>query len=181
MNKTDDWGTGVGSRRHQLIEEAKAELDVAYEEVKRAELKVPRFEQPSNGRANPRDGAEQSPSRDEPRRPMPEKAALQTGDNMKTLYGLQNQAIERFSIVSSAFSIVGSTDDISVSVEMLRDVLFQANEVRNDEIEIHAALSGFVSGLHAFNLGDRSPESDRKVRQSWMETEQILRRLGRDI
>ena len=35
-------------RRHHLIEEAKAELDLAYEEVKRAEHKIMSFEQEYN-------------------------------------------------------------------------------------------------------------------------------------
>ncbi len=165
-------------RRHHLIEEAKSELDVAYDEVKRAESKIMALEQDYNDRVKILNGGG---TPEEISRLMSEKESIQAGLNLEWLYGLQGMAVERFAMVSSAFTIVGSVEDEAVSVDLIRNILFRADEIKGKKIHIDAALREFTGGLRAYSREDSSRENDSRVRQSWGRIEALLRDLGRSI
>ncbi len=168
-------------RRHHLIEEAKTELDVAYEAVKRAESKIMELEQQYNDRIKclkPSNGADGPPDL---RALTEEKESIQAGLDLGGLYKLQSGAVERFSLVSSAFTIVGSVEDDGVSVDLIKKILFRDDEVRGNKIGIDGALREFTRGLRAYSREDSSPKNDARVRQSWASIEELLRGFGRNI
>ncbi len=165
-------------RRHHLIEEAKAELDLAYDEVKRAESKIMALEQDYNDRIKTLNGAGMP---DDISRLMSEKESIQAGFNLESLYGLQGMAVERFAMVSSAFTIVASVEEASVSVDLIRNILFRAEEIKGRKIDIDAALRDFSAGLRAYSREESSRKNDLRVRQSWGAVEALLRGFGRNI
>lgn len=165
-------------RRHHLIEEAKSELDVAYDEVKRAESKIMALEQDYNDQVKTLNGAGMP---DDIRRLMSEKESIQSGFNLESLYGLQGMAVERFAMVSSAFTIVASVEEVSVSVDLIRNILFRADEIRGRKIDIDTALREFSAGLRAYSREESSRKNDLRVRQSWDAIEALLRGFGRNI
>ncbi len=161
-------------RRHHLIEESKAELDVAYDEVKHAEQAIMALEQEYNERIQQANGSDVSAL-------MAEKEARQEKYNLEHLYALQTVAVERFAKVSAAFTIVASVEDDEVAVDLLRNILFTGQEIRENKLVIDKALKPFVSGLRSYMREDSNQDTDKKVRESWTAVEGILRRLGRDI
>ncbi len=168
-------------RRHHLIEEAKAELDVAYEEVKRTESKVMELEQTYNDKVNTAPESNGIEREDIIRDLMNEKEGLQNSFNLEQMYQLQTSAVERFAMISSAFSIVGSVDNDAVSVDLIRNILFPNHEYRNYKIEIDSSLRAFCRGLRAYSRDDSNAANDKKVRVAWAKIEDLLRELGRKI
>ena len=162
-------------RRHHLIEEAKAELDVAYEEVKRAEFKIMALEEEYNARFH------ESSESGAVAEAMREKEALQDKLNVQVLYDLQATAIHRFSLVSAAFALVGTVENSAMCLDLIRNILFQPMEIREKKVEIDRAIRGFVKGLKAYTREDAADEHDVAVRQCWSTIEDLLRGFGRDI
>ena len=168
-------------RRHHLIEESKAELDVAYEEVKRAERQIMSLEYEYNDRAaefeamNGDDGATKLCEL------MQEKSAAQERLDIESLYSMQGTAIERFSIVSAAFSIVASVEDDKMALDLIRKLLFDKHAVGPVKLEIDGLIRDFSRGLPGYTRKERSSENDQLVRQSWGRIEELLRGFGRDI
>ena len=158
-------------RRHHLIEESKAELDVAYEEVKRAEHKIMDLEREYNARAA--DGTNGSAQE-----LAEEKSRRQEALNIETLYGMQNQAIERFSIVSAVFGIVTSVNDDRMSADLIRKLLFDNLTKGRQKIDSHAHVRNFSKSLGAYSREESSAENDHNVRDSWAKIEATLREQG---
>jgi len=155
--------------RHHLIEEAKAELDVAYEEVKRAEREIMALESEYNERIKASDGKDACvPTL------MAEKEQRQGDFHIEEIYKLQKNAIERFARISSAFTIIGSVHSDGVGVDLLRGLLFSNQGMRTGKIEIDRAVKSFVRNLRAFSLDEDGYEYDNDVRASWATIEEIL-------
>ena len=158
-------------RRHHLIEESKAELDIAYEGVKAAENEIMALEFEYNERIN------ELKCEDTIKTMMAEKEKLQEAMQIEVLYEVQTASVQRFANVSSAFTIVSSVDNDAMAVDLLRNLLFCQPEAKAHKIEIDSALRDFSRGLQAYTREDSSEVNDRKVRQSWALIEQILAKL----
>lgn len=168
-------------RRHHLIEEAKTELDVAYEEVKRAESKVMGLEQEYNDKTKTVAQANGSECEALIQDLMAEKESIQASFHLEQLYELQGSAVERFGITSSAFAIIGSVEDHAIGVDLMRNILFRKDEIGQEKIEIDRALRNFSLGLRGYMREAASADNDAMVRQSWSKIEELLRRFGRNI
>lgn len=155
--------------RHHLIEEAKAELDVAYEEVKRAEREIMALESEYNERIKTSDAKEACVET-----LMAEKERRQDDCRIEEIYKLQKNAIERFARISSAFTIIGSVHSDGVGVDLLRGLLFSKQNLRTGKVEIDRAVKAFVRNLRAFSLDEDGYELDKDVRESWAVIEEIL-------
>ncbi len=166
-------------RRHHLIEEAKAELDVAYEEVKRAEQEIMGLEYTYNEKFTTFEPSQQRNGTVAAL--TAEKEELQSKIDISSLYDLQKTAVGRFAMVSSAFILVGTVDDPAMCADLLRQVLFREKEIRGRKVGIDGMIRTFVKGLRAYSTEDSSPGLDNNVRMAWAEIEAILRELGRDI
>ena len=168
-------------RRHHLIEEAKAELDLAYEEVKRAEHKIMSLEQEYNERVN---GVDKSNGVDYQiliSELMKEKEAVQGRIRIEDMYEIQGMAIEKFAMMSAAFAIVSSVEETAMGFDLLRKVLFKDGEQRHLRIDIDKSVRQFSKGLRAYNRETASHENDVLVRQSWARIEELLRESGCQI
>lgn len=163
-------------RRHHLIEEAKAELDVTYEEVKRAEQQMMQFEAHYNEKSKELNGS----GTDEQLRALrAEKEAQQDQYCIDELYGMQRAAIARFAQISSVFTIVHSVDATPVAADQIRQILFRADDVHSRRAEIDNIIQSFVSNLRAYSVEESTLETDRKVRDSWRDIETLLSEIGR--
>ena len=168
-------------RRHHLIEESKVELDLAYEEVKRAEQKIMELEREYNKRIN---GVESSNGVDYQAvigGIMREKETIQAKIGIEHLYEIQGMAIEKFAMMSSAFAIVSSVDETIMSSDLLRQLLFKNGEQRHLRIDIDKSVRQFSKGLRAYNREEASHDNDVLVRQSWARIEELLRESGCNI
>jgi hypothetical protein len=161
-------------RRHHLIEEAKVELDMAYEEVKRAEQDIMASESQYNAKSKSLNGDSTGL-----RELMVEKEAQQDKFEIDVLYNLQRAAIERFAQISSVFTIVHSVDMISIAVDLIRQILFRADDVRSRRVEIDRAIASFAVNLRTYSVEDSCIENDHKVRKSWGDIEALLSEIGR--
>ena len=165
-------------RGHHLIEESKAELDLAYEEVKRAEQKIMALEQEYNQRINGVDSANGIDYQAAISDIMREKEAIQAKIGIEDLYEMQGMAIEKFAMMSSAFAIVSSVEEFAMGSDLLRELLFKNGDQRKYRIEIDKSVREFSKGLRAYNRQEASHENDILVRQSWARIEELLRQSG---
>jgi hypothetical protein len=155
-------------RRHHLIEEAKAELDLAYDEVKRAEQAVMALEFEYNEKLHhvPAD----SPAGGEL---IAEKERKQEAHNLDALYEMQNEAAQRFALVSAAFAIVSSVPDEDMSLDLIKRILFRRDFLRRHKMEVDRHIRGFHRGLRDYMRKESSPEADQAVRSAWSEIERM--------
>jgi len=165
-------------RRHHLIEESKAELDLAYEEGKRAEQKIMALEQEYNQRINGVDSANGIDYQAAISDFMREKEAIQAKIGIEDFYDLQGMAIEKFAMMSSAFDIISSVEETAMGSDLLRELLFKNGEQRKYRTEIDKSVRAFSKGLRAYNGQEASHENDILVRQSWARIEELLRQSG---
>lgn len=168
-------------RLHHLIEEAKVELDLAYEEVKRAENRIMELEHEYNVRCSSITQANGSEYQATLRQTMEEKEAIQAAIDIETLYELQGMAVEKFGLMSSAFAIVASVEEPAMSGDLLRGLIFKSDEQREHKVDIDESVRAFSKGLQAYSREDSSHENDMIVRNSWAEIESLLRSFGRNI
>ena len=168
-------------RRHHLIEESKAELDVAYDQVKRAEQQIMELEYEYNQRVTEAKGANGGNADSIISSLLSEKTKRQEKLDLESLYDLQTMTIERFSIVSTAFTIVSTVDDDQKSADLLRKLLFDGHAEGREKIEIDKMIRTFSQGLRAYSREASTSENDQKVRGSWAQIEDILREHGRNI
>jgi hypothetical protein len=168
-------------RRHHLIEESKAELDLAYEEVKRAEQKIMALEEEYNTRINGVDSSNGVDYQAVISGLMKEKGDIQAKIDIEKLYEMQGMAVEKFAMMSSAFAIVSSVEETTMGYDLLRQLLFKNGENRDLRIEIDKSVRQFSKGLRAYNREDASHENDLLVRQSWAHIEELLRASGCNI
>jgi hypothetical protein len=153
-------------RRHHLIEEAKAELDLAYEEVKRAEQAVMALEFEYNERMH-HTPAEAMASL------IAEKEAKQEAHTLDALYEMQNESAQRFALVSAAFAIVSSVQDEEMSLDLIKRILFRRDFLRRNKLEVDKHIRSFHRGLREYMRKESSPEADKAVRTSWSEIERM--------
>jgi hypothetical protein len=163
-----------GIRRHHLLEEAKAELDIAYEEVKRAEKEIMASEALYNEKSKALNG-----SSDALRALMAEKEARQEEFGIAELYELQRAAIQRFAQISSVFTIVHSVESETVATDLIGQLLFRAKDAPSKRAEFNKAIRKFACNLRSYSLEESSIENDHKVRESWQVIESVLEEVGR--
>ena len=168
-------------RRHQLIEEAKAELDLAYEAVKRSENRLIALDIEYGekiAKAEQANGAK-----------MPVKIAnfLSECDKKKVsvdvgaLYHLEKSALERFSVLSAAFSTVCANSDENIVSQTFENIVFRPGEYTKVGPDVKNAVRDFAHSLRAYTTEDASSENDLVVRESWAVIEKTLRSFGRAI
>lgn len=151
-------------RRHHLIEEAKAELDLAYEEVKRAEQAVMSLEFEYNERMQGLSGEALGELN-------AEKDSKQQGYQLEALYEMQNESAQRFALVSAAFAIVSSVPDEDMSLDLIKRILFRRDFLRRNKMAVDRNIREFHRGLRDYMRVESSPEADSKVRKAWAEIE----------
>jgi hypothetical protein len=163
-------------RRHHLIEEAKAELDLAYEEVKRAEKNVMDLEFEYNERMKeiPSGSAEFFALNQE-------KESRQEAFMLDSLYDLQNQSAQRFAMVSACFAIVSSVTDEQMSVDLIRRIMFREEFLRRHKVEVEKPIREFHRGLREYMRKDSNATADQQVRQNWTKLEELAARQSREI
>ncbi len=159
-------------RRHHLIEEAKAELDLAYNEVKRAETRIMELEFEFNERIK----SQQNNGSDlaETQALNEEKERLQSDFDIEQLYEVQNEAVQRFARISSSFAIVGSIDDEKITVDLIKRLLFKDDSIRVHNLSIEKNIRTFQEGLREYMRKDSNQSNDRKVRENWAALEGML-------
>lgn len=165
-------------RRHHLIEESKVDLDLAYEEVKRAEHKIMDLEQEYNRRINGVDSSNGVDYQAVIGKIMQEKEDIQAKIDIEEMYEIQSIAIQKFAMMSSAFAIVSSVDESTMSYDLLRQLLFKNGEQRHLRIDIDKSVRQFSKGLRAYNHGEANRENDDLVRRAWARIEELLRESG---
>jgi len=163
-------------RRHHLIEEAKAELDLAYDAVKRAEKSVMDLEFTYNERM--KDIPSGSPIFFELNG---EKEAKQEHYMLDMLYDVQNQSAQRFAMVSASFAIVSSVNDEQMSVDLIRRIMFRDDFLRRHKVEIERAIREFHRGLRDYMRKESSETADQRVRQNWAKLEELTARQASEI
>lgn len=168
-------------RRHHLIEEAKAELDVVYEEVKRAENRLFALEREYGERIAEATHANSAKMPDRIEQLVCERDRQKSRIDVPALYYLEKAALERFSVLTAAFSTVCVTPDPARAARKLAAIVFRPGELGGLGNEVEPALRDFVQGLRAYATEEASGENDRKVRESWAVIETTLRDLGRAI
>ena len=119
-------------RRHHLIEEAKAELDLAYNEVKRAETRIMELEFEFNERMKAAQ-ADRS-DRGKIQALNEEKERQQSEFDIELLYDVQNEAVQRFARISASFAIVGSIDDEKITVDLIKRLLQGRRDPRQQPV-----------------------------------------------
>lgn len=159
-------------RRHHLIEEAKAELDLAYNEVKRAETRIMELEFEFNERIK----SQQNNGSDlaETQALNEEKERLQSAFDIEQLYEVQNEAVQRFARISSSFAIVSSIDDEKITVDLIKRLLFKDDSIRVHNLSIEKNIRTFQEGLREYMRKDSNQSNDRKVRENWAALEGML-------
>jgi hypothetical protein len=163
-------------RRHHLIEEAKAELDLAYEEVKRAEKSVMDLEFEYNERMKDiPSGSEEFFALNQ------EKEAKQEQFMLDALYEMQNQSAQRFAMVSACFAIVSSVTDQPMSVDLIRRILFREEFLRRHKVEIEKSIREFHRGLREYMRKESNADADQRVRQNWGRLEELAARQSSEI
>lgn len=168
-------------RRHHLIEESKAELDVAYDQVKRTEQRIMELEYEYNQRMAEIREANGEQAETTMAALLEEKSRDQESLDIETLYQLQSVAIERFSLISAVFTIVSTVDDDNKSADLIRRLLFDGHLDGRKKIEADALVRTFSQGLRAYTRTASNAENDQKVRNSWAKIEDLLREHGRNI
>lgn len=168
-------------RRHHLIEEAKAEVDVVYEEVKRIEGQLISLEREFGQKIaeTRRLNGAQMPGRVEAL--LAERDTQKASIDALTLYHLEKATLERFAVLTAAFSTVCVSADAEEAEQALGSVVFRPGEMDQLDDEVRTALGRFAHGLRAYTMEDSSSENDRTVRESWAMIEQRLRDFGRAI
>ncbi len=159
-------------RRHHLIEEAKAELDLAYNEVKRAETRIMELEFEFNERVK----SEQTNGSDvaEIQALNEGKERLQSDFDIEKLYDVQNESVQRFARISSSCAIVGSIDDERITVDLIKRMLFKEDAIRVNNMSIEKNIRTFQDGLREYMRKDSNQSNDRKVREKWAALEGML-------
>jgi len=159
-------------RRHHLIEEAKAELDLAYNVVKRAETRIMELEFEFNERIK----SQQNNGSDlaETQALNEEKERIQSDFDIEQLYDVQNEAVQRFARISSIFAIVGSIDDEKITVDLIKRLLFKDGAIRVNNLSIEKNIRTFQEGLREYMRKDSNQSNDRKVRENWAALEGML-------
>ena len=159
-------------RRHHLIEEAKAELDLAYNEVKRAETRIMELEFEFNERIkaeqNNGSGLEKIQNLND------EKEGCQSQFDIERLYEVQNGAVQRFARISASFAIIGSIEDEKITVDLIKRLLFQDDAIRVNNLTIEKNIKTFQRGLREYMRTESNKANDRKVRENWAALEAML-------
>lgn len=168
-------------RRHHLIEESKSELDVAYEQVKAAEQKLMSLEFEYNERIKSIEQANGEASTESLAALTQEKESLQAQLDLETLYELQTVSVERFAAISTAFTIIGAVEDTDQVLDLIRNILFRPDEIRQKKPDIDKNIRKFAKALRAYSREDSNEENDTDVRESWTAIESLLRDFGRKL
>ena len=168
-------------RRHHLIEEAKAEVDVVYEEVKRIEGQLLSVEREFGSRVAETRQTNGARMADKIETLTLERDARKREIDAPALYMLEKSTLERFAVLTSAFSTVCLSADAAQAARDLRSVVFRPGEIDDLDAAVKTALDRFAASLWAYAVDDASAENDRAVRESWLVIEEALRGFGRAI
>ena len=165
-------------RRHALIDEAKAEHDVAFDEMRRAQESLVNLVQDYEVRVS--DAARQGCAalvvelREE-------FAARQRRLMLDDLFEIEATTMERLVVVSRAFgATVTMAGDLN-EIDRLRAVIFRGGLADSGGAAGDAVLRAFAKGVWDYWLGIDPAGSDSRIRKAWGDIESRLRALGRKI
>ena len=160
-------------RRHHLIEEAKAELDLAFEEIKRAEKLFIENTQKTDIQYYKKTGTD------------PETHVTATGlhspDYIQEIYKMQHAAVQRFSLISTCFAIVNMHEKHEIALDKLKHALFRGEELDTQTDTLNNLVEDFFNSLNDYTFIKCSKKNDMRVRNTWKNIEVFLKDLGRDI
>ena len=101
--------------------------------------------------------------------------------DIKELYMLEKAALERFSVLSAAFSTVFAHPDEESVALALGNTVFRPGEYIKVGPDVENAVREFARSLRAYTTEAASVENDVAVRDSWTTIEKTLRSFGRAI
>ncbi|MEM9751678.1 MAG: hypothetical protein AAF869_12080 [Pseudomonadota bacterium] len=160
-------------KRHHLIEEAKSDLTVAHDEVRRTEGRVMELEEDYDLRLKclgyDRGGVADADFRDL----MREKERFQEALNLDDVYVIRQRAADRFCTVASAFAVAEAIDDAALAADTLRKLLFSGADYRSKKIVIDRMLRDF-SQLVKADPGEDPEAATQAVRTAWGRVEALL-------
>lgn len=168
-------------QRHDLIEEAKAELDRAYEAVKRAENRLIALDVEFGQKifAAKKSNGAKMPQRIE--KLLTERDEKKSSVDIQALYMHEKSALERFSVLSAAFSTVCVHPDDNLVALALGNSVFRPGEYIKVGPDVENAVREFARSLRAYTTEDAARKNDLSVRESWSTIEKTLRSFGRAI
>ncbi len=160
--------------RHRLIEEAKAELDSIFQEVKRKEYALMaslRERRDSLAAANGGDLEEAS------RRAFAEAAGER--ERLSELYAIQRAAVMRFSMLSKAHEAVWLSDDPDHAFMRLCEVFCRKDQsdTPNSATDVRVLAQSMDRWFHE----SEHAETDVAVRAAWQQLESKFREMGRHL
>ena len=106
--------------------------------------------------------------------------AKQEAHTLDALYDMQNEAAQRFALVSAGFAIVSSVPDEDMSLDLIKRILFRRDFLRRNKMEVDKHIRSFHRGLRDYMRKESSPEADSAVRSSWMEIERMTALQAKD-
>lgn len=168
-------------RRHPLIEEAKAELDLAYEAVTKAENRLITLDVEFGDKIAAAEMANGANMPQKIEKLVTERDKKKGSVDIEALYLSEKSALERFSVLSAAFSTVSAhPDDESVALALGNSV-FRPGEYIKVGPDVENAVREFARRLRDYTTEDASADNDLAVRESWAKIEKTLRSFGRAI
>jgi hypothetical protein len=168
-------------QRHDLIEEAKAELDCAYEAVKQAENRLIALDVEFGQKISAAKKSNGAKMPEKIEKFLAERDQKKSSVEIEALYTVEKSALERFSVLSAAFSTVcAHPDDESVALALGNSV-FRPGEYIKVGPEVENAVREFARSLRAYTTEEASRKNDLSVRESWSMIEKTLRSFGRAI
>lgn len=168
-------------RRHQLIEEAKEDLDLSYAAVKKAENRLITLDVEFGDKIT---AAEKANGAHMPRKIeklLADRDKKKDSIDIQALYTQEKAALERFSVLSAAFSTVFAHQDEESVALALGNTVFRPGEYVKIGPEVQQAVRRFARALRAYTTEEASNDNDRDIRESWAYIEKTLRSFGRAI
>ncbi len=160
--------------RHRLIEEAKAELDSVFQEVKREEYALMaslRERRDSLAAANGGDLEDAS------RRAFAEAAGERT--RLSELYATQRAAVMRFSMLCKAHEAVWLAEDPDDALARLCEVFYRKGQ--SDTVNSAADLQVLAESMDRWFHDGKGAETEAAVRIAWQQLESKFREMGRHL
>ncbi len=160
--------------RHRLIEEAKAELDSVFQEVKREEYALmASLRERRDGLAAANGGDLEKASR------CAFAEAAEERTRLSELYVLQRAAVMRFSMLCKAHEAVWLADDPEDAFARLCEVFYRQGQcdMANSAPDVRVLAESMDRWFHEGDEG----ETDVAVRAAWQSLESKFREMGRRL
>jgi len=165
-------------KRHPLFDEAKSEVVIAFEEVRRVERKIMALEEDFDLEVDAMTARDGPPSDAAFRDVMREKEDRQERLDVDGAYAMRARAATRFSLIAAAFAVAESFEDPRMARDVLRWRFFRPEDVRPRKLALDKQLLAFANGLRAYRERGGCAEADAEVRGAWRAIETALQEAG---